>query len=312
MRSAVITGSTSMIGTALIELLIEKKIEVLAVTRPQSKHIKRLDTFRNQITIVECDVSKIAELPKMTIGKYDVFFHLGWTAKGRYYRENSIQQSKDIYYTLQAVNAARDLGCCTFIGAGSQAEYGPQLVAPAPDTPVDPNTAYGIAKYSAGKLSSFLCRELGIRHVWTRIYSVYGPNDSFNSMIMYTIRTLLQGEVPSLTACTQKWDYLYSTDAARALYLLGIYGKDQTVYNIGSGCALPLYDYVKTLRDSIDKSLPIGVGNMGYGDKQIMYLCANTEELSKDTGFKPQVSYEDGIVQTIKWYKKILGGNQSA
>ena len=85
-------------------------------------------------------------------------------------------------------------------------------------------TAYGKAKLKAGISSRSLCKELGIRHIWTRVLSIYGPFDGPNTLITSTIRKIINGERPALTAGEQVWDYLYSKDAAKALLMLGEFG----------------------------------------------------------------------------------------
>ena len=68
--------------------------------------------------------------------------------------------------------------------------------------------------------------EAGRSHIWTRILSVYGPHDGPATMISGTIRKLLHGEKPALTAGIQQWDYLYAADAAAAFYALAVSGQD--------------------------------------------------------------------------------------
>ena len=59
---------------------------------------------------------------------------------------------------------------------------------------------YGIAKLCAGQMSRIMCSSLGIRHVWARILSIYGPYDTENSMVMSTVIKLRRGERPLFTA----------------------------------------------------------------------------------------------------------------
>lgn len=62
-------------------------------------------------------------------------------------------------------------------------------------------------------------------------------------------------------------------------------------------------EYVKVLRDSISTELPLGFGEIAYAPKQVMHLCADISDLTNDTGFIPQYSFEEGIKETIEWYK---------
>jgi nucleoside-diphosphate-sugar epimerase len=120
---------------------------------------------------------------------------------------------------------------------------------------------------------------------------------------MYCIQTLLKGEKPSLTKAEQMWDYIYSADCARALYLIAEKGRHGAIYPVGSGQERPLREYFECIRDGIDPSLPLGIGEKQYSDGQVMRLCADISELTKDTGFAPEYSFEEGIKKTIDWIR---------
>ena len=108
-----------------------------------------------------------------------------------------------------------------------------------------------------------------------------------------------------LTAGEQIWDYLYADDAAEALFRMALYGKNGAVYPVGSGKVRPLKEYLETLRDSIDTSLPLGFDEVPYSDKQVMHLEADLSALMKDTGFKPKTDFETGIRKTIEYFREL-------
>ena len=300
----IITGATGIIGIALVEFCLKQGVQVTAIVRPGSVNASRLPVNDEGLQVVECDLKMINRLPDLIRHQVDVFYHLGWNAKGRRRRDDVFLQTQDISITLQAVNAAKALGAPTFIGAGSQSEYGRCSDEPiSPNSDMKPEIPYGVAKYTAGKMSALLSAQIGVRHIWARIFSTYGPYDSLSSMIMYVIGQLLNGNKPSLTKCEQYWDYIYSEDVARALYLLGMKGQNQQTYNIGGGKTRQLHEYVSILRDAIDPSVPLGIGEREYSSRQIMYLCADITDLVKDTGFQAEVTFEEGVLRTINWYK---------
>lgn len=238
MKRAVITGPTGAIGTALTEYLESKGIEVVAVVRPGSKRADRIKESR-LVRKTECDLSDLRELPKLIEGGADVFYHFGWEGTFGDSRNDMYLQNRNVKYALDAVEAAESLGCRRFIGAGSQAEYGRFEGKLNDKTPVFPENGYGIAKLCAGQMTKISARQKGIEHIWTRILSIYGPCDGDNTMVTSTIRKLLAGETPQCTKGEQMWDYLYSKDAAKAMYLLGIKGVSGRTYCIGSGNAAP-------------------------------------------------------------------------
>ncbi len=303
MTRCIITGPASMLGIALIKECIQNNAEVVAVSRAGSARNIHIPALKG-VSIIECSLDEMTKLPALLSGSFDVFFHLGWGQTDKEGRINPILQEANIKYTLDAVNTASVLGCNTFIGAGSQAEYGRVSGVISEETAIIPEMAYGIAKYSAGRLSSLACSSLGLRHIWTRIFSVYGPYNREDNMIMYCMDKLIKGERPSLTKCEQQWDYLYCADAARALYLSFEKGKDRAVYNIGGGRTRLLSEYIRTMRDAINPSLELGFGDIPYPEGQIMHLCADISLINKDTGYMPQINFEQGIKETIKWYRE--------
>lgn len=300
MKKIVITGATGAIGMALIRLCMEKNIEVLIFCRKDSPRAERIPVHP-LIHIEFCDLSQIKNWTPKKKENYDVFYHFAWEGTTGAARNDMYLQNKNVEYTLDAVRLAERLGCRTFIGAGSQAEYGRTEGKLNEETPVRPENGYGIAKLCAGLMSREVCRSLGIRHIWTRVLSVYGPYDGEKSMIMSSIQKLLKREEPELTAGEQMWDYLYSEDAARAFYSLGERGKDAAVYCIGSGAARPLKEYMYLLRDAVNPALPLGLGKIPYAERQVMYLCADISRLHEDTGFVPEIPFEEGIRRTVAW-----------
>ena len=169
--------------------------------------------------------------------------------------------------------------------------------------PKNPVTGYGIAKLDACRMGKILCEQYGIRHSWGRIVSTYGPRDNAYTMVMSSIINMLDGKRMQFTKGEQTWDYLYGGDCSRAFYLIGKYGKHGKAYTIGSGQTRQLKDYITAIRDTVAPSLEIGLGEREYYPNQVMHLCADITELKEDTGFEPEVSFEEGIRRTVQWYQ---------
>ena len=297
---AVVTGATGAVGMALVSALIKKNCEVLVLCRPNSERNARLSDIEG-VTLAECSLEDLKYFDSFE--RYDVFFHLGWGGTTGAARNDMYLQNKNVEYTIDAVNLANRLGCKTFVGAGSQAEYGRVTGKLSSSTPTDPENGYGIAKLAAGKMSRILCRALGIKQVWARILSVYGEYDGENSMVMSTVNKILNGAVPEFTPAEQIWDYMYSSDAANALIAIAERGKDGAVYCLGSGEPRALCDYIKMIRDAVDKNAELGIGRLPYANNQVMYLCADISELTEDTGFLPEYSFSEGIAKTVEWVR---------
>ena len=305
MKKAVITGPTGAVGMALIQCLSDNGIDVVAVVRPGSARADRIKESEH-VSVVYCDLKELDKLPSLIEGGADVFYHFAWDGTFGDSRNNMYLQNNNVKYALDAVDAAYELGCNTFIGAGSQAEYGRFEGELNASVPAFPENGYGIAKLCAGQMTRIACQQKGIRHIWTRILSVYGPYDGDKTMVSSTIIKLMNSEKPSCTKGEQMWDYLYSKDAARAFMMLADGGVDGKVYCLGGGTARPLKDYINLIRDAVGNDVEIGFGDIPYSDKQVMHLCADINELTKDTGFTPIYTFEQGIEETVGWWRSHL------
>lgn len=310
-KRVVITGATGMIGVALTEYLLEQGVLVTALVRKNSKRAERLPLHKGlqkvelDLTELSCEEALVSN--NLFNQKQDVFFHLGWDGTFGDCRNDMDLQNNNIRYTLDAVRLAKRLGCQVFVGAGSQAEYGRTTEKLTATTPTFPENGYGIAKLAAGQMSRIFCQSLGIRHEWIRILSIYGAFDLERTMIMSAIHKLAAKETAEFSKAEQLWDYLYVKDAARAFYLVAAYGKDGAVYPLGSGTTRPLKEYIFTIWDKMDREGQISLGAIPYTKNQVMYLCADLSELTKDTGFVPEYTFEEGMEETIQWYRKGTG-----
>lgn len=300
---AIITGPTGAVGISLIQELCDHGWEVVAVARPHSKRLDAIPRLKN-VTVVECALENIKNLSDYVEGKADVFYHFGWDGTYGNSRLDVQEQNKNVGYTLEAVSAAKKLGCSVFVGAGSQSEFGHVQGVLHPDMPCRPDNGYGAAKLAACHMSRVMCNNLGIRHEWCRIVSLYGPFDGDQTMVMSVIRNLLEGRKPSCTNGDQIWDYIYSKDAARAFRLVAESGKDGEIYCFGTGKTRTLRQYIEVIRDTIDSNLEIGFGELSYYPNQVMHLEADITNLKNDTGFEPAYTFEEGIRETIDWMKK--------
>ena len=303
MKKAILTGPTGGVGTALLKILASRGVETYAICRPKSDRISRIG--KNPLVhIVECDLSEYAGL-QGKLPQADVFYHFAWEKTTVYGRDDLDCQLKNVGYALDAVRLAFSCGCKAFVGAGSQAEYGLADEPLGGDTPVRPESGYGIAKYAAGRFTRNLCAQLKMRHCWVRIVSAYGLNDGEVSLVSYLIRTLKAGETPELTECGQVWDYVNYEDAAKAFYAVGERGKDGKTYCLGSGSPRTLKEYVSEVRDCVAPGAELKFGAREYYPHQPMFLAADIGELTADTGWKPEKPFRDGVREILRdWEEK--------
>ena len=301
-RKAVITGPTGCIGNAICRCLIEKGVRVYAVCRPGSAQIKELPAS-DLLSVIPLELSDLSSLPAAVGDSIDAFFHLGWAGTYGNDRKNEAMQERNVSFTKEAVSAAEKLHAKVFVFAGSQSEFGPVDGIMRPDTPCRPDNPYGKAKLLAENAAKDLCAEKGIRFIACRPVSVFGLCDKPYTMVMSTLSRMLRGERLSFTKGEQMWNYIYGDDAGRAFVLSAEKGKDKSVYLVASDSSERLKDYIIKMRDIACPGAELHFGEIPYFEHQVMRLLPDITNLTEDTGFLPEISFEEGIRRTLSWLK---------
>ena len=300
LRRAVVNGALGAVGQALVRALLDRGVETWALCYPTDPRICHLPSKAH---IIKLDMRDVERLPELIPGGADAFFHLAWMGTIGPNRDNALIQTENIRCAVLAAETAKALGCGVFVGAGSQAEHGRIEGLVTADAPCFPTTGYGIAKLCAGQLTRLACSRLELRHVWARILSAYGPGGDTLSVIPTMLAKLTRGEKPSLTAGEQQWDFCYTSDVAEALICMAESGRPGAVYPVGYGKTRMLREYFEVIRDAVDPSLPLGIGELPYPPNQVMHLQADLTSLREDTGFEPKVPFEEGIRLTLEAYR---------
>lgn len=303
LKKAIVTGPTGSVGISLINELIQNGVYVTAICRRQSTGLEDLPKS-DLVSVIECNIDEYSGLTGIIENDYDAFFHLAWDGTYGTSRMDFTRQTRNVIYALDAVDLANVAGCKVFVGAGSQSEFGNVNGILHPYMQCSPTTGYGVGKLTAGQMTRLKCQEYGIRHEWVRIVSMFGPHDRDFTLIVGSIYKMLRGERVQFTKGEQIWDYIYNKDAARALRLVAEKGKNAAIYCCGTGQTRRLKEFILSVRDAVDPSLKIGIGELPYYPNQVMHLEADISNLVEDTGFIPEYSFEEGISETVEWVKR--------
>lgn len=295
-----VTGATGFLGSYVAEDLVARGHDVAVLLRPGTKPW-RLAAIMDHLDIIEGALDEPA-----TIGKGlrsfapDAVVHMAWRGVGNSER-NSTDQARNIVDAVELADLSADAGATIFVGAGSQAEYGPYDRAIVESDVPHPTTLYGIAKLAGGLMAERRCAERKLRFVWLRIFSTYGPKDGEAWLIPSLIRTLRANGHMALTACEQRWGFLHARDAAAAVSLTLASPGAQGTYNLGNPDAPQLRDTVRRVRDLVGAG-ELGFGEVPYRPDQVMVLAADVSRLEA-LGWRPAVELDQGLRETVAWYE---------
>jgi nucleoside-diphosphate-sugar epimerase len=295
-----VTGATGFLGSYVAEDLLAQGHDVAVLLRPGTKP-RRLAAILDRLTVIAGTLDDLSALGSgLRAFAPDAVVHMAWRGVGNSER-NSKDQVRNIADTVEMVDLAADAGATIFIGAGSQAEYGPYDRAIAESDVPRPTTFYGIAKLASALMAERRCAERKLRFAWLRIFSAYGPRDGEAWLIPTLIRTLRTGGRMALTACEQRWGFLHARDAAAGVRLVLESPAAQGIYNLGSPDAPQLRETVRRLHALIGTG-ELGLGEVPYRPDQVMVLAADMTRLEA-LGWRPVVGLDEGLRETLAWHE---------
>lgn len=306
-----VTGASGQLGSHFVRYLLNNEAVVHCLVR-QGSDLWRLSDISDRVAFIKADYSRLSTVAE-AIRRADpeVAFHIGWQGVAGKHREDAEQITVNVKGSIELFQALPDT-CRCFVGIGSQAEYGHYNERLSEDTPPKAVTAYGISKLCVGLMIEKLSALKNMRFVWLRLLATYGPMDDDGHLIPSVIRQLLTGKRPALTNGHQKWDYLYIKDAVEAIYCAAAEEKVKGVYNLCSGKAATVRYIVELIRDLINPGLDLGFGDISCRDNGITNLEADCTKLQEETCWQPKTSLEEGIKQTVAWYKEHVGAPREA
>ncbi|PWB80317.1 MAG: NAD(P)-dependent oxidoreductase [Methylocystaceae bacterium] len=309
-----LTGATGFLGAQTLGLLVERGHRCAVLSRREDLASTRLASLSGRIRVAAGDMFDV-ESYRAALRDFapEALVHCAWWGVAGADR-NDIRQLDNIAATGRLASAAVESGARFLLGVGSQAEYGRRSGAMRETDAAEPTTLYGIAKLASGRALSNIAAERGVRAVWGRVFSLYGPGDDGPWLVPSLIRAFLANRAPELTSCEQIWEFTHVADAAAAIVALLESPAANGVFNIGSGEALRLRDAVLLLRDLAAPQIEPLFGRIAYRPDQVMRLQADISRIRDATGWRPNISLERGLEETIAWFRAraaLRGGGAS-
>jgi dTDP-glucose 4,6-dehydratase len=170
------------------------------------------------------------------------------------------------------------------------------------ETPLAPNSPYSASKTAADLLVRAYHRTYGIPACITRCSNNYGPYQFPEKLIPLMISNALENkELPIYGDGMHIRDWIYVEDHCRALDAVLHHGKEGEVYNIGGRSERPNLVVVQTILDRLEKPhslIRLVTDRVGHDRR----YAIDFSKIERELGWKPSVSFEEGIRRTVEWY----------
>jgi nucleoside-diphosphate-sugar epimerase len=169
-----------------------------------------------------------------------------------------------------------------------------------------PNTFYGVCKNATREIVAGYSRQFGLSAAWGRIFHLFGPYESEGRLVPSVIRAMLREELARCSDGRQIRDFLHVEDVAEAF--VAILSSDvQGSVNIGSGSPVSVRKVIETIAELMAGRERIRLGALAPRPDDPPLLLPNVRRLREEVGWEPRFSLEQGLVETIEWWRARAG-----
>ena len=316
MSKILVTGAGGFIGSHLTELLVEKGYDVKAFVHYNSFGTWGwIDSFsrnvKDHIEIFSGDIRDPNGVRNAMRG-CDAVFHLAALIAIPFsYHSPDTYVDTNVKGTLNVLQAARDLEVSRVLVTSTSEVYGTAQYVPIDEKhPYQGQSPYSATKIGADRLAEAFYRSFDLPVTIVRPFNTYGPRQSARAVIPTIITQLLAGQREvRLGALSPTRDFNFVRDTANGFYC--IYHSDQTIgqeINIATQKEISIGDLAQELIRQINPEGKIVCEEQRLRPEksEVNRLLGCNEKIMKLTEWKPQVSFEDGLAETIQFLRDNL------
>ncbi len=287
MKKAIITGSSGLVGRSLAKYLSSNGIDVLCLGR---KHLAQKDVeqlFGKEVRYIQLAMEDITELSKKIsnvnweAGDGCIFYHLAWSGDKKLVDGSFEDQFRNATFSSLAVKEAKRIGCSKFINSGTLEETYAEWHIEHGLPYLSPQDNYAIAKLASRDMCTMTAYLEKLDYIHTRLSVPLSPDLSVGGYIPQTLKKIANKESYDPPKNQQLYDVIFTSDVAKAYYLIGLHGNNKADYFIGSGKPTTLSDYFQQF-ETATKSMTIDEKDYSSHYSSVFF---NTDLLHADTGF---------------------------
>jgi nucleoside-diphosphate-sugar epimerase len=299
MKRVMVTGASGFIGSHCLDVLKNDGYEVHATWLNNRREVDRVEWHRTDLRNPASIKALMREVRPTHL------LHLAWYAMPRDYRE-SLENLRWCQAGMSLLADFAEQGGSRAVFAGSCFEYDLSHGVCSEDrTPSAPATFYGTCKDSLRRVVSELSARSGVSAAWGRVFYLYGAREPRERLVPSVVTSLLSGEVARCTHGRQLRDFLYVKDVAQAFVAL-LDSSSRGIVNIASGQAITIRSFVEEIAKQLDMPGKVDFGAIEPAPGDPPMVSADTRKLREEVGWTPRWSLNDGIAETISWWKSAV------
>jgi nucleoside-diphosphate-sugar epimerase len=306
-RRVFVTGASGFIGRPLVTALAGAGAEVHAL-----RHLRRIDSRATAVPASsgvvwhDADVLDCGSLSAaLEAASPDTVCHLA--AYGA--RPGEVDVDRMLAVNVEAcANLWRSIpqSVQRLILAGTSREYARATRPVTEHDPCGPHSIYPASKHAGITLLNALAAQTGRETTVLRIFGAYGPGDTSDRVVPFTIARLLADDVVPLTSASQHYDFVFLDDVVRGFLLAACAPRAEgnRTYNIGSGVAHQLRDVIEQIAEIVGGRAHRRLRFAARpNDDEGAVVCADLTAARHDLGFEAAVPLRVGLAATVQWWR---------
>lgn len=310
MAKYLVTGGAGFIGSNLAEALVNKGHTVVVLDDFSNGKRENIAGFADRLTVIEGSITDLEVCHGAVSGVDYVLHQAALPSVPRSVADPVTTNAVNISGTLNMLVAARDAGVKRFVYAASSSAYGDAPVAvKTEDLPAAPLSPYAVQKHAGELYCQVFHRLYGLETVCLRYFNVFGPRQDpksqYAAVVPLFVTAVLRGESPTIYGDGEQardFTYIYNVIHANLLACEAPAEAAGQVFNTACGAQTSVNDLARLIMEILGREVPLNYQPARAGD--VKNSLADVSKAERLLGYRPVLSFREGLEKTIAWYKE--------
>jgi UDP-glucose 4-epimerase len=311
MARYVVTGGAGFIGSHIVEELLRRNETVTVIDNFSTGKRENVKPFEGTAKIIDADISQAKNLGQFLKGAEYVIHQAAIPSVPRSISDPVKSHEANVNGTLQLLVACREAGVKRVVYASSSSLYGNSPTLPKHEGMMpNPLSPYGAQKLFGETYCQVFTKSYGLETVSLRYFNVFGPRQDatsqYSGVLALFIPAVLEGRRPTIYGDgEQSRDFTYVKNVVEANLLAcqapGVAGQ---FFNVACGDRITVNSMLNQINKITGKDTSPVYADARAGD--IKHSQADITRAKQRLGYEPRVSFEEGLRDTIEWYRENL------
>ncbi len=311
MEKFLVTGGAGFIGSNICRKFVAQGCFVRVLDNLLTGKKSNLNDIINKIEFIQADMGD-PDVARSAMKGIDIVLHEGALPSVPKSVDNPVATHKNcVDATFTLLMAARDTKIKRFVYAASSSAYGDTPTLPKTESMLtSPLSPYAVAKLVGEYYCSVFYKVFGLETISLRYFNVFGPyqdpTSQYAAAIPAFVTSILKGQSPTIYGDgEQSRDFTYIDNVVEANLLAArVKHTAGEVINIACGEAVTVNEIIRMINDLTGNNVKPNYEPSRAGD--VKHSLADISLAKKLIGFKPVISFHDGLAFAINWYRNNL------